>query len=73
MPLEQLLRGFNTAYDARNKRVLDGRIPNQLVAEHLTTKPELANPASRGSAGPCDATNASLIADTAKEVSQPDS
>ncbi len=71
--LEQLLRGFNTAYNARRQRVLDGRTPNQLVAEHPKAKPELANPASRGRAGPCDITKARLIADAAKEVSQPDS
>ena len=71
--LEQLLRGFNTAYNARRQRVLDGRTPNQTVAEHLTAKPELANPTPHGRARPCDATKARLIADAAKEVSQPDS
>jgi len=52
--------------------VLEGRTPNQLVAEHLKAKPELANPAPHGRAGPCDITKARLIADAAKEVSQPD-
>ncbi len=70
--LEQLLRGFNTAYNARRQRVLDGRTPNQVAAEHLKTKPDLANPAPQGRAGPCDATKARLIAEAAKEVSQPD-
>ena len=46
--LEQLLRGFNTAYNARRQRVLSGRTPNQVTAEHLTAKPELANPAPHG-------------------------
>ena len=71
--LEQLLRGFNQAYNARCQRVLDGRTPNQVTAEHLTAKPELANPAPHGRADPCDITKARLIVDAAKEASQPDS
>ena len=71
--LERLLHGFNTAYNARRQRVLDGRTPNQLVAEYLKAKAELANQASRGRAGSCNITKARLIADAAKEVSQPDS
>ena len=70
--LEQMLRGFNTAYNARRQRVLDGRTPNQVVAERLIAKPELTNPAPHGRSGPCDATKARLIAEAAKEVSQPD-
>ena len=46
--LEQLLRGFNQACNARRQRVLDGRTPNQVTAEHLTAKPQLANPAPHG-------------------------
>ena len=71
--LKQLLRGFNTACNARRQRVLDGSTPNQVTAEHRTGKPELASPAPHGRAGPCDATKVRLIADAAKEVSQPDS
>ena len=70
--LEQLLRGFNTAYNARRQRVLDAKTPNQVVAEHLAAKPNLANPAPQGQASPCDVTKARLIAEAAKEVSQPD-
>ena len=66
--LEQLLRGLNTAYNARRQRVLNGRMPNQVTAEHLTAKPELANPAPHGRARPCDATKARLIADAANGV-----
>ena len=33
--LEQLLRGFNTAYNTRRQRVLDTKTPNQIVAERL--------------------------------------
>jgi len=70
--LEQLLRGFNAAYNARRQRVLSGRTPNQVVAERLAARPELANPKPHGRAGPCDLTKARLIAKAAKEVSQPD-
>ena len=41
--LKQLLRGFNAAYNARRQRVLDGKTPDQVVAERLKAKPELAN------------------------------
>ena len=71
--LEQLLRGFNHAYNARRQRVLAGRTPNQIVAECLEAKPKLANSAPHGRAGPCDTTKARLIVEAAKEVSQPDS
>jgi transposase InsO family protein len=70
--LEQLLRGFNAAYNARRQRVLDGRTPSQVVAERLEAKPELTNPTPHGRAGPCDVTKARLIAEVAREVSQPD-
>ena len=71
--LEQLLRSLNIAYNARRQRVLDGRTPNQVIAEHLKATPELANPAVLGRANPCDTTKARLIVNAAKEVSQPDS
>ena len=71
--LEQLLRGFNQAYNARRQRVLDGKTPNQVVAEHLQARPRRANKKSTGHASPCDTTKARLIAEAAKEVSQPDS
>jgi transposase InsO family protein len=70
--LEQVLRGFNTAYNARRQRVLDGKTPNQVATEHLTAQPKLANPAPLGRAGPRNTTKARLIVDAAKEVSQPD-
>ena len=69
--MEQVLHGFNTAYNARRQRVLDGKTPNQAVAERLNAEPKLANPAPHGRAGPCDTTKARLIVDAAKEVSQP--
>ena len=70
--LEQLLRGFNAAYNARRQRVLEAKTPDQIVAERLTAKPALAKNKPAGRAGPCDITKARLIAENAKEVSQPD-
>src|SRR6201987_4323887 len=71
--LEQLLRGFNAAYNARRQRVLEGKTPDQIVAERLTAKPALAKAKPSGQAGPNDIIKARLIAENAKEVSQPDS
>src|SRR5687768_4203412 len=70
--LEQLLRGFNAAYNARRQRVLDGKTPDQVVAERLRKRRKLANPRPQGQAGPKDIAAARLIAEAAKEVSQPD-
>jgi transposase InsO family protein len=70
--LEQLLRGFNAAYNARRQRVLDGKTPDQVVAERLKARRRLANPKPQGRAGPADIAKARLIAEAAKEVSQPD-
>jgi transposase InsO family protein len=70
--LEQLLRGFNAAYNARRQRVLDAKTPDQVVAERLTAKPALAKAKPSGRAGRCDIIKARLIAESAKEVSQPD-
>ena len=71
--LEQLLRGFNAAYNARRQRVLEGQTPDQVVAERLTAKPALATAKPSGRAAPDDIIKARLIAESAKEVSQPDS
>src|SRR3954469_14365044 len=70
--LEQLLRGFNAAYNARRQRVLEAKTPDQVVAERLAAKPALAKDKPSGRAGPCDIIKARLIAENAKEVSQPD-
>src|ERR1700759_4465836 len=69
--LEQLLRGFNAAYNARRQRVLEGQTPDQVVAERLTAKPALVKARPSGRAGPEDIIKARLIAESAKEVSQP--
>src|SRR4051812_33108924 len=70
--LEQLLRGFNAAYNARRQRVLDGKAPNQVVAERLKARRQFVNTKTHGRAGPDDIVKACLIAEAAKEVSQPD-
>src|SRR4051794_8909540 len=54
------------------QRVLAGQTPDQVLAERLTAKPALAKAKPSGRAGPCDITKARLIAQSAKEVSQPD-
>jgi transposase InsO family protein len=71
--LEQLLRGFNAAYNARRQRVLDGRTPDQLVAERLKLRRRLARGKPEERAGPADIARARRIAEAAKEASQPDS
>jgi transposase InsO family protein len=40
--LEQLLRGFNAAYNARRQRVLEGKTSDQVVAERLKARRKLA-------------------------------
>jgi transposase InsO family protein len=70
--LEQLLRGFNAAYNARRQRVLDGKTPNQIVTERLRAKRKFARGKPQGQASPDDIAKARLIAEAAKEVSQPD-
>jgi transposase len=70
--LERLLRGFNAAYNARRQRVLDGKTPDQVVAERLKARRKLARAKPEGRAGPEDIAKARLIAEAAKEVSPPD-
>jgi transposase InsO family protein len=69
--LDQLLRGFNAAYNARRQRVLNGQTPDQMVGERLKAQRTRAKTKPHGRAGPCDTTKARLIAERAKEVSQP--
>ncbi len=70
---ERLLRGFDAAHNARRQRVLDGETPDQAVVERLKARRKPANPKPHGRAGPADIAQARLIAEAAKEVSQPDS
>jgi transposase InsO family protein len=60
--LEQLLRGFNAAYNTRRQRVLDGKTPDQVVAERLEAQPNFRKPkgALQKRASPCDITKARL-------------
>ena len=60
--LEQLLCGFNAAYNVRRQRVLAGKTPDQIVTERLEAEPTLAHAAPNGRAGPCDTTKARVIA-----------
>jgi transposase InsO family protein len=52
--LEQLLRGFNAAYNARRQRVLSGRTPSQVVAERLAARRRRRNTRPAGQASPMD-------------------
>jgi hypothetical protein len=70
--LEQLLRGFNAAYNARRPHVLGGKTPNQVVAERLQARRPLVHTKTHGRAGPDDIVKARLIVESAQEVSQPD-
>src|SRR5918995_1648526 len=80
--LERLLRGFNAACNARRQRVLDGKTPDQVVAERLRSRRRLAKPKPEGGAGTARAernrtrrdaiADARLIAEAAKDVSPPD-
>ena len=71
--LERLLRGFNAANNARRQRVLEGKTPDQVVAERLKARRKLACGEPEGQAGPDDIARARDIAEAAKDVSQPDS
>jgi transposase InsO family protein len=70
--LEELLRGFNAAYNARRQRVLKGKTPDRVVRERLEARRKLARGKPEGRAGPDDIAKARHIAEAAKEVSRPD-
>jgi transposase InsO family protein len=69
---ERLLEGFNSAYNARRQRVLDGRSPDELVRERLAQGEGLANPGHRPPSDPRVLPRAMLVIERAKDVSQPD-
>jgi transposase InsO family protein len=71
--LEELLRGFNAAYNARRQRVLDGKTPDGSSPSASEARRKLARGKPEGRAGPDDIAKARLIAEAAKEVSRPDS
>src|SRR5918997_2000523 len=80
--LERLLRGFNAAYNARRQRVLDGKTPDQVVAERLRSRRRLARATPEGGAGTARAernrtrrdalAGARPVAEAAKDVSPRD-
>src|SRR3954466_12177383 len=70
--LERLLAGFNSAYNARRQRVLDGRSPDEGVRGRLAQERGLANPGYRPPFDPCVLPKAMLVIERAKDVSQPD-
>jgi transposase InsO family protein len=69
--LESLLRGFNSAYNKRRQRVLQGASPEQVVEKRLAARPELANPRFRPP-DPDALPQALRVVAAASEVSQPD-
>ena len=52
--------------------MLDGKTPDQVVAERLKARRKLARAKPEGRAGPEDIAKARLIAEAAKDVSPPD-
>ena len=70
--LEQLLRGFNAACNDRRQPVPDSKTLNQVVAWRLKARRKLVRGETEGRAGADDIARARLIAESAKEVSQPD-
>jgi transposase InsO family protein len=70
--LERLLKGFNSAYNARRQRVLDGRSPDEIVGERLARDRGRANPGYRPPSDPCVMPKAMLVIERTKDVSQPD-
>ena len=70
--LEQVLRGFNVAYNARRQRVLAAKTPNQVVQERQAYSDPTNHPTTNTRAGPCHLTKARLVVEAAKEVSQRD-
>ncbi|KAA2211544.1 integrase core domain-containing protein [Teichococcus oryzae] len=70
--LEQLLRGFSAAYNACYQWILQGRTPNQVVAERLATKRKLRDANSAGQADAQDIAKARLIVKGTRDISQPD-
>lgn len=57
----------------RRQRLSDAKTPKQIAAERLQAKPRRTNTKVTGQARPCETTKTRLIAQIAKEGSQPDS
>jgi hypothetical protein len=58
--LEQLPRGFNAAYNVRRQRVLNGKTPDQIIAECLEARPNSQNPRARRRDAPAHVTSPRL-------------
>ncbi len=70
--LQILLQGFNQAYNARRQRVLGGISPDEAVRRRLEADPRLVSTRHEPPSDPCVLPKALLVAQAAKEVSQPD-
>ena len=68
--LEQVLRGFNFAYNARRQRIPTAETANQIVQERLAFICSTDHPETNTRAHPCDLTRARLIVEAAKKVTQ---
>jgi transposase InsO family protein len=71
--LEDLLHGFNQAYNARRQRVLKGASPDEIVRQRLKAEPKLARPHAHSPPDPGIRSRAMNVIHAAKDVSQPDS
>lgn len=69
--LKHMLRGLNSAYNTRRRRVLDGMTLDQIVAECLKVRRRLTNAKPHSKAGSGDLARTRLTAEATKEVSQP--
>ena len=70
--LEDLLHGFNQAYNARRQRVLKGASPDEIVRQRLKAEPSLARPHAHSPPDPSIRSKAMRVIHAAKDVSQPD-
>lgn len=66
-------RGNSQSHATPDASALDGRTPDQIVTGRLEAEPALVGAAPDGRAGSCDTTKARVVAERAKEASQPDS
>jgi transposase InsO family protein len=71
--LEDLLHGFNQAYNARRQRVLKGASPDEVVRQRLKAEPKLARPHAHSPPDPSIRSRAMRVIHAAKDVSQPGS
>lgn len=70
--LEDLLHGFNQAYNARRQRVLEGASPDDIVRQRLKAEPRLGRPHAHSPPDPSIRFRAMRVIHAASDVSQPD-